>query len=957
MVYYCLVGDLYLNGNLVPPSSDYYYEWFNDRTNPGNFVMVDNGWGIYHQHRSPDGHANQIYQMQVKIYDINLNFLASDIQPIGKGGTPKKINAFVKRADGSDLDGNYMKHYTNPHWRWVEVPNTDYFWLTLHAGEKLWTTTDIVSNPDEKYQYWLTTNDVTNYQQFYIDDNFTEIISKFNRIFKSTIQTDYYGTTDGFIRLKDPWYPDNAELGGIKQNRGADPIWHSNPSPLIIEPVQTDKYKGVFNGEQDPGYSIKVPSDTTTEINNKTLKWYFSQWATTNAVVENAFNNETAVFFTEDNSEIDAQYKGHLAANTASASAYNNGRRLIIDNSGVWHLVYADGGNIYYTTSSDNGSTWSDDLRLNKSEFMGNNFNPSIAYHSSQIGVVWERINDQGKHFPVFRYKDPSHWSAEIFADSDVNTTAECTPVVTHANVDDNPGFYILCKVNNYHTKVGIGLLYAESGVESTTLQWKGCLLYTGENSRYPSVTTAAGETAGSILYIAWEEDDMIYYSYYDGDFHGKEAVSYEADEGESNQKPSISYDGEDLVNVAWEFHGGSSHVKFEHRQRDLDGEWSDIQMIQSYDDLTAPSAGCFLSPAGKNLFAMNLGTDVRILQRYNGWSWFSFQEPGINPNLNVWGSDLMTVWTDNSEGLPFLVENELFPSEEEKSREPQQEFLVRCYRQERFVLDSLTTLNLKGKVRLKMGEVKVTTALGEETWDFVRLPFHTTNRPALQTQPLVITPSMQSLRLQYEVWLRGFRKLVQKPGMALFEIRLLDAATLQPVAHLKKLNFSGISQTNLTVSDSLIFNLRPFAGRKLVLQLQSVQHLYGTSAPQITEILDYRRNNNENVRFAKSGEISTVVEKQHPQSYQLYQNYPNPFNPSTTISFDLPEESRVRLEIYDITGRKIRTLAEGRYPAGTHRVVWDGTDSRGQAVASGVYAYRIRAGKHITTRKLLLMK
>ncbi|HFE63649.1 MAG TPA: T9SS type A sorting domain-containing protein [Caldithrix sp.] len=100
------------------------------------------------------------------------------------------------------------------------------------------------------------------------------------------------------------------------------------------------------------------------------------------------------------------------------------------------------------------------------------------------------------------------------------------------------------------------------------------------------------------------------------------------------------------------------------------------------------------------------------------------------------------------------------------------------------------------------------------------------------------------------------------------------------------------------------------------------------------------------------------------PAIYRLYQNYPNPFNPSTTISFDLPEESRVMLEIYDITGRKIRVLAEGRYPAGSHRVVWDGRDSNGQAVASGVYAYRLRvfapmgkAGRHVTTRKLLLMK
>ncbi|HFE63149.1 MAG TPA: hypothetical protein ENK14_01890, partial [Caldithrix sp.] len=75
------------------------------------------------------------------------------------------------------------------------------------------------------------------------------------------------------------------------------------------------------------------------------------------------------------------------------------------------------------------------------------------------------------------------------------------------------------------------------------------------------------------------------------------------------------------------------------------------------------------------------------------------------------------------------------------------------------------------------------------------------------------------------------------------------------------------------------------------------------------------------------------------------------------TPSPPFPSTCRVSLEIYDITGRKIRMLAEGRYPAGSHRVVLDGRDSRGQAVTSGVYAYRLRAGKHMTTHKLLLMK
>ena len=68
----------------------------------------------------------------------------------------------------------------------------------------------------------------------------------------------------------------------------------------------------------------------------------------------------------------------------------------------------------------------------------------------------------------------------------------------------------------------------------------------------------------------------------------------------------------------------------------------------------------------------------------------------------------------------------------------------------------------------------------------------------------------------------------------------------------------------------------------------------------------------------------------------------PNPFNPSTTIRYDLPEASHVRLSIYDITGRHVRALVDAYTAAGTHAVVWDGTDASGRAVASGVHLVRL---------------
>ena len=88
-----------------------------------------------------------------------------------------------------------------------------------------------------------------------------------------------------------------------------------------------------------------------------------------------------------------------------------------------------------------------------------------------------------------------------------------------------------------------------------------------------------------------------------------------------------------------------------------------------------------------------------------------------------------------------------------------------------------------------------------------------------------------------------------------------------------------------------------------------------------------------------------------------LYQNRPNPFNPSTAIRYYLPDASRVTLEIYDVSGRAVARLVDAEQKAGIYEVMWDGTDSFGGRVGSGVYFYRLRAGKDIMTRKMVLLR
>jgi hypothetical protein len=97
---------------------------------------------------------------------------------------------------------------------------------------------------------------------------------------------------------------------------------------------------------------------------------------------------------------------------------------------------------------------------------------------------------------------------------------------------------------------------------------------------------------------------------------------------------------------------------------------------------------------------------------------------------------------------------------------------------------------------------------------------------------------------------------------------------------------------------------------------------------------------------------VDEVASDALPETFALYQNYPNPFNPSTTIIFSIPEQSKVALIVYDILGRKVATLVDGQLSVGKYSTLFDASH-----LTSGVYIYQLRAGNHIETKRLILIK
>ncbi len=103
--------------------------------------------------------------------------------------------------------------------------------------------------------------------------------------------------------------------------------------------------------------------------------------------------------------------------------------------------------------------------------------------------------------------------------------------------------------------------------------------------------------------------------------------------------------------------------------------------------------------------------------------------------------------------------------------------------------------------------------------------------------------------------------------------------------------------------------------------------------------------------------DVDLNSQNQIPTEFSLSQNYPNPFNPETIIEYQIPKKSQVTIRIYNLVGQEIVNLVNEGKDVGNFKIVWDGKDSFGTIVTSGVYVYQMRAGDFVTSRKLILLR
>lgn len=900
---------------------------------------------------------------------------------------PVQVVVDQRRNNGSRLSGTTIDRWTDPLFTELPItsqPNT--FSTNILSREVLRGYQQLVANPTEKYRVWERNqveqlDTVQNHRGFTIALDYEDLTSRFYFTYDSIIIRNEFlsapgaDPTDDIIEFKDPWfidYPDPNYENNLR-NRGMD---DSGPDALRFwtrsSPLYPDydtpfgqegyKYRGVFlnqpyDNPPNPYYSVRAPNPQTIPFHGQDIEWYFQKWSGTDVQFEHSNQLETAVVFNEPNAVARAEYKGHLASNTTDAISLNNQRKMVFDGSN-YHMVYVDNGEIYYTKSIGVSDSWEPEIKLSSG---GDNKWPSIAIDGSgNILVVWqEYVSILGQYF------NGSSWE-QIYPPIYVMfhyIAGDATPVVDF--LQDR--FYIVFR--NFDLTPGKNLLQIidcrpSNGEYSDPEDVDG----TNSNSRFPSLAS----DRSYLLHLAWEEQGSIYYCGISGNSNtryefnpSKESVS-QGTGYYDHVYPCITTDSRQKrrPNIMWEaWSGPATEMQIIlHRRRKMNWPnpgWGITSVFSGNDDYYKPSITGFPGMGENNglraAWTRGFGLYSMIwLAEYDGSSWTNFWPwgtYGVDPRYcatNDDGEMLKMVYRRSELDLPYILKTTSdFPSPHRRSSPAQ------------FTLHRRGVLTLdNSEIAFELGEFKIDgnpvnllpladTLVESKTgvWEDI-----------FRTEPF---PISSQLSLSY---FRGFEvvnpntlsHILPKGIKIKLRLEVVNAKSGKVITTPDLQAITSDVPSNSREFKNLLFDL---GGNQEVFLRVGLDLPKGIPIKQSMVEVYYIEDSQDSFQKPFANENTTSSIKQKPSSFALGNNYPNPFNPVTTIAFDLPSNGYVNLDIYDISGRRVKTLVNKNMDAGRYHIVLDGHDEYGNEVASGTYFYRIKTGSFRNIKKMVLLR
>ncbi len=692
------------------------------------------------------------------------------------------------------------------------------------------------------------------------------------------------------------------------------------------------------------GAYLENSSPLLIEAVHPTNDWAFVAWSDGNT------SNPRNLLPT-DNTSLYAVFKKHLGSSLSWATGPPNQRKLLHtfatwNRRDAYHLVYQS-GEVWYTTKSSSGATWSNEKLISRGT--GTALSPSIAeptyWGDDTTYVVWldtEQSGGQTKYSVFFR--KISLVTGQLtpiekveFGGAQYWARPNATPVAVRLGAMPNyPDVTVAFEAENAGIVAAHRYYYGSNGI----IWWATQLQGTSVNSAKPSMAISFDVTPYNVS-IAYDEGGLIYFATSDAAHQTPvifgARVKISSDQFSGNQSASLAVSPTNEKYVSWIsldwWYTGSGFAMV--RKWDSIYGWSVVSGF--CDDLGNPE---YLTSSicahdfwqGATMFWADRSVLVNMVSP-DGFYWttnsYSTYPTAFDfPNLVSLADPytIASVLTKNNQApyeVKFEIRNNSNWFDQPLAKGTEFDSLAEMTRHYRLIEVGDTSSD--AKVAALFGEIRLIDRAGN-VLDKVRHARPLRQSDVLRTAAFRIG-SARAIELDFGLAGRNWSREIE------FSVNLIDSTSgeniqtiiSRPARGVGHPGFRGRVRKNISAGNttSPVYLALSFAGNPRQLD----QHL--------SSIIIVGKKG----MIFKQDDGSGGSQGSKPSVFAVHQNYPNPFNPSTTIKFDLPENSNVSLVVYDVLGRRVGELANGFLEAGYHSATWNAS-----SVASGVYFARFTA-------------
>jgi hypothetical protein len=623
---------------------------------------------------------------------------------------------------------------------------------------------------------------------------------------------------------------------------------------------------------------------------------------------------------------------------------------------GTLHNVYESQNRVWYEISTDNGSTWS---LMNNGKPLSdvNSKLPSIDYYGLEVAIVFQQQSGsnytiQLKTFYNYGGEYVAGISSIIFTEPVDEYTVSANPNIAWGN---NSKFIILWERKDntgFHLPYGLNYKYGSLGYNTITMYGTGYIVGTDANSVNATVYSNQSDYTGAFQ-IAYQQNSWTKYIYYcrlnisPTWVVTKTAVTnLSAGNGYfSNYQPSIVTMEDGSARVCWlgENFGNLAAVNVIYRNPANNTFYSFGYNARSTSINISDDNSCFVS------WSTYFGSSSYI----NGF--VDVSNPYNMKTLNTTGKD---VQLSNGINKSNMYVSSFYPFASPYFFKTSNNLggLTKTEANSVSSGQSIVVVKDAAQFSCTIGDILV----NDEKIKFI----NTSNDKNTKEIKYKLVSEPFTIKGNSDV---SFSLMTGMLDSAAALLTLCDKANLQYSVVLTdnetgnvlgKLAEMGIDRNNIPNDQILSFSLNTTG---LEDRTVKVELTLETDIKQ-PEIYYVERYLSDGTVLGKSSDDTKEISldgNEIPKEYALAQNFPNPFNPSTKISWQSPVGSHQTLKIYDILGNEVATLVDEYREAGRYEINFNASnpDGSGQALASGVYIYKIIAGNFVNSKKMLLLK